>query len=137
VPKLPTQITGNAGLYYVCYELTKRGWNVLPTSRNAKGVDIVIYDENAERTHTVQVKALSKPDPVPLGNCLDHLIAEFLVVCLGPLGDEPRVFVMRCSEAKELAQVQSKDGKTSCWLPPKAYAPRKDAWELIGTGHTL
>ena len=43
MPKLPTQITGNAGLYYVCYELTKRGWNVLPTSRNAKGVDIVIY----------------------------------------------------------------------------------------------
>jgi hypothetical protein len=25
------QIVGNAGLYYVCYELSRRGWNVLPT----------------------------------------------------------------------------------------------------------
>ena len=28
--KLPPQITGNTGLYYVCYELSKRGWNVMP-----------------------------------------------------------------------------------------------------------
>ena len=34
--KKSNQIVGNVGLYYVCYELSKRGWNVLPTSRNAK-----------------------------------------------------------------------------------------------------
>jgi hypothetical protein len=28
------QLTGNIGLYYICYELSKRGWNALPTSRN-------------------------------------------------------------------------------------------------------
>jgi len=28
------QIVGNTGLYYVCYELSKRGWNVMPTARN-------------------------------------------------------------------------------------------------------
>lgn len=43
--KLPKQVVGNVGLYYVCYELSKRGWNVLPTSRNAKGVDIIIYNQ--------------------------------------------------------------------------------------------
>jgi len=27
------QLVGNVGLYYICYELSKRDWNVLPTSR--------------------------------------------------------------------------------------------------------
>jgi transposase len=43
-----------------CYELSKRGWNVLPTSRNARGIDIVIYSQDAVRKYTIQVKALSK-----------------------------------------------------------------------------
>jgi len=31
--KIPSQVVGNAGSYYICYELSRRGWNVLPTSR--------------------------------------------------------------------------------------------------------
>jgi len=31
-----------------------------------KVLDIVIYSQNAKRTITIQVKALSKKDPVPL-----------------------------------------------------------------------
>jgi len=58
--KTNNQIVGNIGLYYVCFELSKRGWNVLPTSRNAKGVDIVIYNQDATKKHTIQVKALTK-----------------------------------------------------------------------------
>ena len=57
--KNSNQIVGNVGLYYVCYELSKRRWNVLPTSRNARGVDVVIYNQTATQTHTIQVKALS------------------------------------------------------------------------------
>ncbi|PSN88098.1 hypothetical protein B9Q03_09635 [Candidatus Marsarchaeota G2 archaeon OSP_D] len=40
------QITGNAGLFYVAYKLSTMGWNVLLTSRNAKGIDIVAYSED-------------------------------------------------------------------------------------------
>ena len=36
------------------------------TSRNARGIDIVIYSQDAVRKHTIQVKALSKRAPVPL-----------------------------------------------------------------------
>ena len=32
------QLVGNVGLYYICYELSRLGWNVLPTSRNARGI---------------------------------------------------------------------------------------------------
>jgi hypothetical protein len=51
--KVSNQLVGNMGLYYICYELSKRGWNTLPTSRNARGIDIVIYSQ----------------DPVMIWNC--------------------------------------------------------------------
>ena len=36
------QLVGNVGLYHICYELSRLGWNVLPTSRNAGGIDLII-----------------------------------------------------------------------------------------------
>jgi len=45
-----SQLTSNVGLYHVCYQLAKRGWNVMPTSRNARGVDIIIYNYDARGT---------------------------------------------------------------------------------------
>ena len=40
---LNPQITGNVGLYYYCYKLSLPGWNVMPTARDARGVDIIAY----------------------------------------------------------------------------------------------
>ncbi|MCB2110190.1 MAG: hypothetical protein H6895_03065 [Defluviimonas sp.] len=31
------QITGNAGLNYAAWQLSRRGWHVMPTIRNARG----------------------------------------------------------------------------------------------------
>ena len=96
--KNDNQITGNIGLYYVCYELSKLGWNVLPTSRNAKGVDIVIYDQSGKETRTIQVKALSYRNAVPISN-LNSLIAEYLVIAskVGEKGN-PEIFVTRIDD---------------------------------------
>ena len=45
----PKQVTGNAGLFYVSYQFAKRGWNVLPTSRNSKGPDLFIYSQDGKK----------------------------------------------------------------------------------------
>ena len=45
--KIDPQVTGNIGLYYVCYRLSRRGWNVMPTARNARGIDMIAYNKNA------------------------------------------------------------------------------------------
>jgi hypothetical protein len=58
------------GLFYVCYQLSKLGWNVMPTSRNAKGIDIIIYSQDGKRKHTIQLKSLQKKLGVPLGSNL-------------------------------------------------------------------
>jgi len=78
---LNQQIVGNIGLFYICYRLSRLGWNVMPTTRNAKGIDILIYSQDASRTRTIQVKTLSRRNPVPLGSKLDNLLADYVVIC--------------------------------------------------------
>jgi hypothetical protein len=41
------QVVGNIGMYYAAYRLSQQGWNVMPTSRNARGVDMLIYGVKA------------------------------------------------------------------------------------------
>ena len=41
------QVVGNIGMYYAAYRLSLMGWNVMPTSRNAKGIDLLAYDATA------------------------------------------------------------------------------------------
>jgi len=133
--KKSKQIVGNVGLYYVCYELSKRGWNVLPTSRNAKGVDVVIYNQKATQTHTIQVKALSEKDPVPFGSNLDNLVAEYVIICRKVFVEKPEMFIIKSNEVKEDIHKREKDNKISYWLQPKDYEKYKDKWDTIGDGY--
>ncbi len=132
-----SQVTGNVGLYYVCYRLSCLGWNVMPTARNAKGVDILIYNYDASIKLSVQVKALSKRSPVPLGTKtkLEHLFADFVVVCRN-VREKPESFILTPDEVRKLADPKEKDGKVSVWLQPRDYEAKKyrDAWERIGLG---
>jgi hypothetical protein len=108
----------------------------MPTARNAKGIDVLIYSQDAKRTHTVQVKALSQRNPVPLGTKLDGLFGDFLVVCCNVALDAPECFVLTPKEVCKLAHKGEKDGKVSYWLQPKDYAVPKfqEKWERIGKG---
>ena len=75
--KRPPQIVGNIGLYYVCFKLSELGWNVMPTSRNARGIDVICFSMDGTRMLTIQVKSLSKRNPVPLGTDLDRIMGDF------------------------------------------------------------
>src|SRR5438552_17168108 len=77
---LNPQITGNVGLYYCCYHLSLLGWNVMPTARNARGIDIIAYDSTGTEFIGVQVKTLSKRNPVPLGTDLEKIMGAFWIV---------------------------------------------------------
>jgi hypothetical protein len=129
------QVVGNIGLYYICYELSKRGWNVLPTSRNAKGVDVVIYNQDASCKHTIQVKALSKKNPVPFGSKLNNLIAEYLIVCRNVFDEKPDVFIANIDDIKNTIHEGINEGRKSYWLQTKDYEKFKDNWNIIGEGY--
>src|SRR3954466_12924488 len=96
-PTLNPQLTGNVGLYYCCYRLSLLGWNVMPTARNARGVDIVAYSGDARRYIGIQVKTLSKRNPVPLGKSLDKIVGDFWVI-INKVAIQPTAFVMRPAE---------------------------------------
>jgi hypothetical protein len=134
-PTLNPQLTGNVGLYYCCYKLSLLGWNVMPTARNARGVDIVAYSGDATRYVGIQVKALSKRNPVPLGNSLDKVMGDFWVI-INKIAVQPTAFVMSPQEVIAGAHRGEKDGNVSYWLQPTAYnkEPFREAWARIGHG---
>lgn len=131
------QVIGNTGLFYVCYELSKRGWNVLPTSRNAKGIDIIIYSDDAKLKKTIQVKALTKKhDTVNLGKrekINKNLIADYFIVC-SHVDKDPCCYIMTKKEI--LSCVKEYDGEL--WAQAKArrgtkhgFEEFKDNWDRI------
>ena len=57
ITKHEAQIVGNIGMFYACYRLSRLGWNVMPTARNARGVDIIAYP----RTRRISLVCRSSP----------------------------------------------------------------------------
>lgn len=130
-----TQITGNIGLFYVCYELSRKGWNVMPTSRNARGIDIVGYNNDGRKFIGIQVKTLSQRSPVPLGNTLEKIMGDFWII-VNNVVDSLCIYILQPKEVIKLAHRGERDGRVSYWLQPIDYEidKFKDAWHRIGRG---
>lgn len=130
--KLETQVTGNIGLYYVCYKLSRFGWNVMPTARNARGIDIIAYSKEGSKFIGIQVKTLSKRNPVPLGKSLEKVMGDYWIIVNDAL-KEPNAFILLPKEVKELAHKGEKEGRVSYWLQPNAYDIEsfKEAWHRL------
>ena len=137
-PALDAQLTGNLGLYFVCYQLSLRGWNVMPTARNARGVDIIAYNRDATKLLGIQVKALSKRNPVPLGMSLDKVMGNFWIVVNKVATPNPCVYILTPEEVRRLAHKSKPDAKGlhSHWLQPTEYElpAFTNAWHRIGHG---
>jgi hypothetical protein len=108
----------------------------MPTARNARGIDVLIYNQDNSRKLTIQVKTLSNIAPVPLGKHLDHLFADFVIVCSRATSDAPECYVLLPSEVRKLAFRGEKEGRISHWLRANSYATPayREAWSRIGDG---
>lgn len=108
----------------------------MPTTRNAKGIDILIYSQDGARKLSIQVKALSKRDPVPLGGSLNNLFADYVIVCRDVIKEPPECYVLNSGEVRKHAHRAVKDGKVSYWLQPHDYESDdfREKWDRIGTG---
>jgi hypothetical protein len=133
-----SQITGNVGLYYCCYRLSLLGWNVMPTARNARGVDIIAYTRGiTPRFIGVQVKTLSKRNPVPLGTSLNKCMGDFWII-VTKVATAPTAFLLLPGEVTAGAREMTKDGRVSYWLQPAAYehVEFREAWHRLGLSET-
>lgn len=134
--KKETQIVGNTGMYYVCYKLSRMGLNVMPTARNARGVDVIAYNlDNADKYCGIQVKTLSRRNPVPLGRDLNKIIGDFWVVVVLPKPESshsPAIYVLKPDEVRKLKHTGiNKKGEISYWLHPDVYDGFEDSWDRI------
>ncbi len=125
------QVTGNVGMYFVCYHLSRLGLNVLPTSRNAKGADIIAYTENQKHFYTIQVKAMTKLANIKLGSSLDSIECDWWIVVVDVYQD-PIAYVVTKQEVIASARPYT-DGH---WAQGKTLATPKalNAWGRILEG---
>ncbi len=99
----------------------------MPTSRNARGIDIIAYKEGVKGFRALQVKTLGKGTNVSIKS-LKKVEGDFwIVVNITP--NPPFTFVLLPSEVKKLS---TKYGD-QFWLKAQAYnqARFKDAWNRI------
>jgi len=127
-PPIRHQVTGNSGLNYAAWQLSRRGWHVMPTIRNARGSDLIVTDADETVFFGVQSKALSKRQAVPLGRDIDSLRSSWWVITINANSDSPTCFVLRLNDVRALAS-QDKNGG-AYWLEPAAYdrAEFREAW---------
>ncbi|MCY3745105.1 MAG: hypothetical protein OXH05_02645 [Acidobacteria bacterium] len=131
--KLPPQIVGNTGLYWVCFKLSELNWNVLPTSRNTRGIDIICFRKDGRDTRSIQVKSLSRKSPVPLGLDLAKIVGDLWVVVTLDT-ETPRTYILTPQEVKDRA-VRDKGVNKAYWLQPPSYdvVEFKERWDRIGS----
>ena len=129
MPKLDNQIVANSGMYYVCHRLSEMGLNVMPTSRNAKGIDILAYTPDGKKSVSIQVKTVTGRTNVPLGEGFANKTIKVDFWCIVNRGGVPAVFVMKPKEVELGAEQYSK----GWWLKPKAYDSDKfrEKWSRI------
>src|SRR3546814_5925432 len=73
------QLTGNVGLYHVARELSRRGWHVMPTVRNARGADLYAASDDEARVLPIQSKARSEEHTSELQSLMR---ISYAVLCL-------------------------------------------------------
>ena len=112
------QVVGNAGMYHATHRLSREGWNVMPTARNARGIDLVAYDASGKRFVGIQIKSLSKRAPVPFGRSAEDLMDDWWIIVSNATSEAPRSYIVNPDEVKRLAHRGEKDGRISHWLQP-------------------
>lgn len=132
-----SQTTGNAAMHYAAWQLSRKGWNVMPTARNAKGSDLFCANDDESIIFGVQSKGLSKRMPVGLGKNLANLRSDWWIITIRAKDNEPTCFILSLEEVKELCfksnPANSKTGTISYWLQPAAYdKPEfREAWDRL------
>ena len=139
------RVVGSIGLYHACCELSRRGWRVSLTrrvwkhiSRSIRGIDINLLNKSGTRDLTIQIIVVLDSAPVPFGNQIDNLSADFVMFCGSIKNDElvnsvrsiPDMFIM--SKEEIISAATQNNG--NYWLNESEYKLYKDKWEKIGFG---
>ena len=128
-----SQMTGMQGVYLVAAELTRLGFIVSVTSRNARGADLFATDQSYKTTWSIQVKTSWKPVSFwPLGKHYKSESSRSHVYVFVNLrgGEKPDYYVVP-------SKVVAKKGRTykrpkGPWHGFKRETLRPNDWSTFG-----
>ena len=127
------QITANIGLFHVCTKLSEMTLNVMPTARNAVGIDIVAYNVACTKMASVQVKTVTgKNQQFIVGRNTDIILADFWVFVR--YDEQERSFscsIMTKNEAKNTRHKVEDDKGYYYYLNNGDTSQHKDRWGKI------
>ena len=135
------QRTGNMGLFYICYKLSRFGWNVLPTIKNAKAIDIIAYKENGEQPISIQTKGYTNEESVGKFRDEEDITADFYIIATH-IYERPVTYILTKSDVKKNL-TKNEDGywleKSSVKGSDRYYLKEefREKWEKIGMGFAL
>ena len=135
------QRTGNMGLFYICYKLSRFGWNVLPTIKNAKAIDIIAYKENGEQPISIQTKGFTNVESVGKFRDEADIAADFYIITTN-IYERPVTYILTKSDVKKNL-TKNEDGhwleKSSVKGSDRYYLKDefRENWEKIGMGFAL
>ncbi len=88
------------GLFYICYKLSRLGWNVLPTIKNAKAIDIIAYKENGKQPISIQTKAFTNEGAVGKFQSEGDISADFYIIATH-VYERPVIYILTNSDVKK------------------------------------
>ncbi|RYM14156.1 hypothetical protein [Sphingobium cupriresistens] len=146
------QLTGNAGVHHVARELSRHGWNVMLTVRNAREADLYAVSQCERIVHSIQVKAHSPtPNDVRLGLQPEAIVTPWWVLIADALSRSPTCYLLSLDEIRQhmVRDPGTRSGKPEAqrafWFDRRFYTPASDrelldareAWTRLGVPRTL
>jgi len=102
------QISGLAGELFVAAELLKREIQTSITFGNSKAIDLLAYNPKTNKSFTIQVKALRKPNYFLIDKTKIKEDHSYVFVLLNAPGEHTRYFIV---PGYDLVNSQEKFGK--------------------------
>jgi hypothetical protein len=131
-----SHLTGMRGVYLAAAELAKKGLIASPTSRSAKGADLLVTDRDCKKAWSVQVKTNASK----AGNWLVNRDARrtyspsfiYVFVSAPKEHDEVEFFVVPSRiVAKKVKTKRRKTGSIWRWYPRDNFY--KSRWSVFGS----
>ena len=124
---MSNQDTRNLGLKHVYSVLSQKNWKYKVIKQGRTELHRIARNDTY---YTIQIRILSKEDPVPFPqglNILDSI--DYLVICYN-LAEQPKIIVLEPITIREIIHKDSKNEDTY-WLQPKHYNKHGVSFEQI------
>jgi len=130
------QMTGMLGTYLAAAELTQQGFVVSVTSRNARGADLLVADQDYKRAWSIQVKTNRKPASFWLlsKDYREVSSATHIYLFMNLRGDtKPDYYVVPSRVVKRLGETTPVRSGGSIWhaFSRRDAEPYKDKWSIF------